>query len=129
VRLLASDGFREDMMRVFEVRLFTLLGYQPQFAACVGCGQAFSLKERYQFSVTRGGIVCAACQSQQTGLLPLSNGAIRSFQQAQRLALSKLARICLSPAAHEEGRTIFGKFLLYHTGRKPKSLDILEQLR
>jgi DNA repair protein RecO (recombination protein O) len=129
IRLLKIESFREEIMRVFEVRLFTLLGYQPQFAGCVSCSTAFSLKERYQFSIRHGGIVCSACQGRHSGLLPLSNGTIRIFHQVQRLALTKLARIFLSPAAHEEGRNIFSKFLLYHTGRKPKSLEILEQLR
>ena len=89
----------------------------------------FSLQERYKFSVKRGGIVCPRCQPQQPGLLPLSNGTIRIFQQAQNLNLLKIHRLCFSQTAHDEGKLIFGKFLEYHIGgRRPRSLDILEQL-
>ena len=61
-------------------------------------------------------------------LLPLSNGTIRIFQQAQNLALLKLSRIFFSQTEHAEGKLIFGKFLEYHIGRRPKSLEIMEQL-
>ncbi len=129
IELLCENNFREDMMRIFELRLFALLGYQPQFLSCVACGGTFSLSESYRFSVKHGGIVCSRCQSKLHDLLPLSKGSIRIFQQVQNLDLSKLNRIFLSPATHEEGKLIFGKFLEYHIGRRPKSLSIIDQLR
>ena len=128
IELLKKKGFREDLMRMFELRLFSLLGYQPQFLQCVICREKFSIQNSYKFSIRRGGIVCTKCQVQQPNLLPLSNGTIRIFQQAQNLALLKLSRIFFSSAEHEEGKVIFGKFLEFHIGKKPKSLDILEQL-
>ena len=128
IDLLKNENFRESMMRIFELRLFSLLGYQPQFLSCTICGQEFSLQDSYKFSIKRGGIVCSRCQARQPDLLPLSNGTIRIFQQAQTLALLKLNRIFFSQAEQEEGKLIFSKFLEYHIGRRPKSLDILEQL-
>ena len=129
ITLLGENDFREDLMRLFELRLFSLLGYQPRFSECVACNRVFDLDEKYAFSIKRGGIVCSRCRPQLNDLLPLSLGTIRVFQQAQNLALLKLNRIFLSQAAHEEGKLIFGKFLEYHIGRRPKSLSIMEQLR
>ncbi len=128
INLLKEDDFREDLMRIFELRLFSLLGYQPQFLSCTTCGHEFRVEETYRFSVKRGGIVCSKCLNKHPNLLPLSNGTIRIFQQAQNLALLKINRIFFSPSANEEGKMIFGKFLEYHVGRRPKSLDLLDQL-
>jgi len=128
IELLSREGFREEILRLFELRLFSLLGYRPQFLQCVACGRQFHFQHSYRFSVKRGGIVCPGCQQQFSDLLPLSNGTIRIFQQAQDLALAKLSRLFFSPAEHEEGRLIFGRFLEYHMGRKPRSLAIMEQL-
>jgi len=128
IELLRENDFREDLLRLFELRLFSLLGYQPQFNSCVACGDCFSLQGRYKFSIKRGGIVCSRCQGGLADLLPLSNGTIRIFQQAQNLALLKLSRIFFSPSTHAEGRLIFSKFLEYHIGRRPRSLTIMEQL-
>lgn len=128
INLLQAEGFREDLMRIFELRLFSLLGYQPEFLSCVSCGHEFRVEEDYRFSVRRGGIVCSKCRGKYPDLLPLSNGTIRIFQQAQNLALLKINRIFFSPSEHAEGKLIFGKFLEYHAGRRPKSLDLLDQL-
>jgi len=116
INLLKEDDFREDLMRIFELRLFSLLGYQPQFLSCTTCGHEFRVEEKYRFSVKRGGIVCSKCLNKHPNLLPLSNGTIRIFQQAQNLALLKINRIFFSPSANEEGKMIFGKFLEYHVG-------------
>ena len=128
INLLKEDGFREDLLRIFELRLFTLLGYQPQFLSCTNCGHEFRVEEKYRFSVKCGGIVCSKCLVKHPGLLPLSNGTIRIFQQVQNLTLLKINRIFFSPSANAEGKMIFGKFLEYHVGRRPKSLDLLDQL-
>jgi len=128
INLLKEKDFREDLLRIFELRLFSLLGYQPQFLSCTICGQEFRVEEKYRFSVKRGGIVCSKCLVKHPGLLPMSNGTIRIFQQVQNLTLLKINRIFFSPSANAEGKMIFGKFLEYHVGRRPKSLDLLDQL-
>ncbi len=128
IELLKEKEFREDLLRIFELRLFSLLGYQPQFLSCVTCGRKFSLQCSYKFSVKKGGIVCSKCQAHYPDLLPLSKGTIRIFQQVQNLALLKLSRIYFSRDEHKEGRMIFGKFIEYHIGKRPKSLAVIEQV-
>ncbi len=128
IELLKTDSFREGLMRIFELRIFSLLGYQPQFLCCVTCGQKFDIQNSYKFSIKRGGIVCSKCRAQLPDLLQLSNGTIRIFQQAQNLDLFKLNRIFFSAVEQEEGKQIFSRFLEYHIGKRPKSLGILEQL-
>jgi DNA repair protein RecO (recombination protein O) len=128
IHLLNNKDFREELMRIFEFRLFSLIGYQPQFLTCVACGEEFNLQDSYKFSIRKGGIVCTKCQIRHHDLLPLSKGTIRIFQQAKNLSLIKLNRIFFSHDEHEEGRLIFGKFIEYHMGKKPKSLDVMEQL-
>ncbi|MCX8044473.1 MAG: DNA repair protein RecO [Desulfobacterota bacterium] len=128
VSLLIHEAFREEMLRFFELRLFAMLGYQPQLMRCVICRAAFQVQHHYKFSVKRGGIVCPACQDRVAELLPLSNGTIRLFQQAMRMDIPKLPRLVFSPAEHEEGRLMLTKFLEYHIGRLPRSLMVMEQL-
>ena len=126
--LLIGKDFREELLRLFELRLFCYLGYQPQFQQCMLCRDQFNLQECYKFSVHRGGIICPRCQGQVPELLPLSNGTIRLFQQAQGLDFAKLSRLYFSQTAHDESRRIFGGFLEFHIGHRPRSLDILGQL-
>jgi DNA repair protein RecO (recombination protein O) len=125
---LTQTSFRESMIHLFELRLFGLLGYEPQFMHCVACNAPFDIKAAYHFSVQRGGIVCPRCEPPLHNMLPISNGTIRLFQQARSLSLLKLNRLYFSREAREETHTLFSRFLEYHMGRRPRSLDILEQL-
>ncbi len=128
LNLLSGHSAREDMLRIFEIRLTTLLGYQPQVLRCVSCGRDYILQGIYRFSVKKGGILCSGCHRENEAFPSLSHGTIRIFQQAQQLSLEKLNRIHFSPASLGEGKLILSRFLEYHIGRKPKSLEFIEQI-
>ena len=128
IDLLTQSTFRESMIRLFELRLFALLGYEPQFMQCVTCNTPFDMQAAYHFSIQRGGIVCPVCEPPLHNMLPLSNGTIRLFQQARSLSLLNLSRLCFSRDSQEESHRLFTRFLEYHMGRRPRSLDVLAQL-
>lgn len=124
---LAEQTCRQDVVQLYVLRFFGLLGYQPQFSACVRCKKVFSIDRPYLFSVSGGGIVCPACRGRQADGVPLSAGTIRVFQQAQHMDIEKLDRIHLSPEARAEGTRILEGFLEYHIGTKIRSLRVIEQ--
>jgi len=128
IDLLTQSSFRESMIRLFELRLFSLLGYEPQFMQCVACNTPFDMDAAYHFSIQRGGIMCPKCEPPLHNMLPLSNGTIRLFQQARSLSLLNLNRLFFSRESQDESHTLFVRFLEYHMGRRPRSLDVLEQL-
>jgi DNA repair protein RecO (recombination protein O) len=128
LNLLSSKPPREDILRIFEMRLTALLGYQPQLLQCVSCGRKYVPEVAYRFSVNKGGILCSVCHKESTAYPCLSHGTIKIFQQAQQLSLEKLNRIHFSAAAHGEGKLIMLQFLEYHIGKRPKSLEFIEQL-
>lgn len=125
---LTQPGFRESMIHLFELRLFALLGYEPQFMSCVACNAAFDINAAYHFSIQRGGIICPRCEPPLHNMLPVSNGTIRLFQQARSLSLLKLNRLHFSRDSLDECHRLFTRFLEYHMGRRPRSLEILAQL-
>ncbi len=49
IGLLIGKGFREELLRLFELRLFCYLGYQPQFQQCMLCRGQFNLQEATSF--------------------------------------------------------------------------------
>lgn len=128
IDLLSEASFRESMVHLFELRLFALLGYEPQFMHCVACSTPFDIETTYHFSIQRGGIICPDCEPPLHNMLPLSNGTIRLFQQARSLSLLKLSRLCFSRDSRDETHRLFSRFLEYHMGRRPRSLEVLEQL-
>jgi len=61
-------------------------------------------------------------------MLLFLNRAIRLFQQARGLLLLNLSRLYFSRDSRNETHKLFTRFLEYHMGRRPRSLDVLEQL-
>ena len=56
---------------VFDVQLMQMLGHAPGTDRCTDCGGVVSLGNRVGFSISAGGIVCRACQSKQSLMMPI----------------------------------------------------------
>jgi DNA repair protein RecO (recombination protein O) len=128
LRLLNREKICEEYLRIFEVRLLTLLGYQPQLDKCIICQGEIGLKVQNWFSLKRGGVVCPMCHK---GIedLPISLGTSRVMKAARSYPLSKITRIKFTVQALKESRQILSNFVEYQLGKRLKSLQFLEQMK
>jgi DNA repair protein RecO (recombination protein O) len=118
---------REEVLRVFEIRLCSLLGYQPEFDACRRCRKGLA-QGKAHFSAREGGVVCAACSGGLPGLLPISLGTIKTLRLSQTLPLEKVGRISFSPQSLRESEAALSSFLSQYLDRDLKSKKFLAQL-
>lgn len=92
---------------IFQLKLFTLLGYQPQFAGCSSCGKLSPDLAPFRFRPSLSGLLCAKCspshrpEGTQAGL-PVALSTIKLLQKAQELASDKLSRLRFSPREERE---------------------------
>ena len=70
---LLESGAGPEALRFFEVKLLEQSGYLPHLTGCMSC-RATGENERLYFSSAKGGLVCRACSSGITGLIPVSPG-------------------------------------------------------
>ena len=128
LRLLNREKICEEYLRIYEVRLLTLLGYQPQLDKCIICQGEIGLKVQNWFSLKRGGVVCPTCHK---GIedLPISLGTSRVMKAARSYPLSKITRIKFTAQALKESRQILSNFVEYQLGKRLKSLQFLEQMK
>jgi len=92
---------------IFQLKLFTLLGYQPQFTGCLSCGGLSPDLAPFRFRPALSGLVCANCgRSHHLEASPLglnvSLSTIKLLQKAQELEAAKLSRLCFSPREERE---------------------------
>jgi DNA repair protein RecO (recombination protein O) len=120
-------SLREEILRIFEIRLFSLLGYQPQFNACRRCGKTLQ-GEKIFFNAREGGVRCSSCAAQLSGLIPLSLGTIKTLHLAQTLPLEKVRRISFSGQSLKESEAVLSNFLAQYIGKDLKSKKFLAQL-
>ncbi len=77
--LLETHTATFEIVRSFEIKLLTRLGWAPVLEECVGCEAAFFENELLPeesfvaLSVERGGFLCAACASIEVRKIPLAS--------------------------------------------------------
>ena len=127
LNLIDREPLREEILRIFEIRLFSILGYEPQFGVCRHCQKAFS-EEKLFFSAQDGGVLCSSCAARVPGLIALSLGTIKTLRLAQTLPLEKVERISFSAQTLKESETALSNFLNQYIGKELKSKKFLAQL-
>lgn len=126
--LINELSFREEFIRIFELRLLALAGYQPELTRCVVCRRVVNPTREHQFSVRKGGLVCLGCLKDAGDYPRLSGGTIKMLQRAQTIDLSKVKRLFFSPQACAESRKVLPHFIESRIEKPLKSLRFIEQL-
>lgn len=127
LNLLESSSDSLSLLRIFEVRLLSLLGYQPKLDHCLSCGCAAD--RRMIFYGPRGGVLCSSCLvSEADSQLSLSPGTIGFYYQALRMDLDKLTRLKPSAEIIRELDQALSTHLLHILGRKLKATAFLRSV-
>lgn len=126
--LLNEPFFREEFIRIFELRLLSLAGYQPELSRCVICRREVNAAREHQFSERKGGLICLECFKGPHDYPKLSGGTIKMLQRAQTIELAKVRRLFFSPQACEESRRVLPPFIESRIEKPLKSLRVIEQL-
>ncbi len=125
--LIEAGEFNEGLLRTFEIRLLSHLGYRPNLERCAVCRQTVN-EGSLGFSLRKGRVICPACREKEKGLLPLSAGTALTLINALELDLDKLSRLTFSRKALEESREILPKFISYQINKELKSLKFLDEI-
>ena len=126
--LIDTAGPREDYVRIFEMRMLTAAGYHPSLHRCARCNKEWGKGERFWFSFSLGGVVCAGCRDHGKGSQPLSLGTARLLEQASTLTADKMKRLIFSAQAREESGRILPLFIRYQLGKELNSYKFLEKM-
>jgi DNA repair protein RecO (recombination protein O) len=126
--VLESGADPEIVARYFEIHLLDILGYAPQFEACLRCGKHFG-NAKVAFSPVLGGIVCADC-----GIAPNDSiwvrGAVASYVRVLRnIQPNKIKDLNVPPGARRDLASTLKWHIRFRLERELKSVDFLESLR
>ena len=121
----------EEQLRMFEIRMLTLFGYQPNMKRCDLCKKGWEdLREAAVifFSLEKGGLVCGQCSKGSNHLIPLSLGTARLIERISQMELSKIRRFRFTSQSLMESRALLPRFITYQLGKELKSLKALGNL-
>ena len=116
------------LMRSFELRMLTILGYRPYLAGCVECHQKVEKNRRVFFSGYEGGILCANCSKEKRGKL-ISFETIQWMKFLRTISLDKLANVKLSHQVSEEFKIIPKSYIPHRVGEEVLSYTFIETVQ
>ncbi len=124
LHLLVGAEDIELVLRFFEVRLLSLLGYQPQLSQCVNCEQRLD-KEQFKFSPRLGGLLCPRCWEQDVKAQIICAGTVEMLKQFLLITPQRLKVLRAGPKVRREMESALGAYLEFRLPRKLKSQRFL----
>ena len=140
-RFLSSGASPKRCARIFELKLFGLLGLMPEIHACVSCQK--DDPEPAYFNVSLGGIHCKNCRTDQARLstplktepsavlgtsFPVSRGTLNFLEHVRRSEVKELRRVKVAQEVGEELEKILRRFVDFHLTNKLKSVVFMEKM-
>jgi DNA repair protein RecO (recombination protein O) len=114
----------EVLLRLFELRLLTLIGYTPQLLYCAHCTRDLQPHE-CTFSPRLGGLLCAACATTARQTFAVSPAAVEYLRQALDSAALEPPPLPLAATAQQELERLLHAHLTCCLGRELKSYAFL----
>lgn len=113
------------ILRFFEIKLLSLLGYSPQLKHCSSCGEKAALT---YFSPSTGGGICEKCagHGEACKTMPAALAALNTLQQND---LSILSRLKLPVPVMNEMETILEKYLEYYLERRFRTKELIKDMK
>lgn len=107
----------------FEFILLVELGFRPELKMCTGCSEAVNEVHKV-FSPAGGGVKCRSCSLADRTSFKISSESLQVLLSLEGVSMENLQIIPLQ--IRKEIRKIFGRYITYLMGRRPKLLTYLE---
>lgn len=129
----ALDWFANDdnlllAARYYELRLLSIVGFQPQLFFCVASGEPIEQEDQW-FSAEEGGILRPNQQRHDPRAKSISAGAVKVLRFLQTRRWDAVRELQLRIELHRELESVMHFYLQYLLEKSVKSADFLYRLR
>ena len=115
------------LLKVFEIKFLSLLGYQPKLDHCLSCG--IQPKGDVIFLGMKGGMLCPGCMvSSGEPQIRISQGAVGFYYQTLRMDMDKVCRLKPSPLIMQELDEVITAHTFHILGKRLKSAEFLKSV-
>lgn len=117
---------QELIMRIYELKAMSYIGYAPCVTHCVDCGKTDTL---YAFSNQLGGVLCKSCGTAQKNMIEIKESTIYTLHYILATPIEQLFTFKVDDVILNELKQVMIRFIGYHLNHTFKSLDFLLQLK
>lgn len=114
--------------RFYELRLLSLVGFQPSLFQCV-VGQEPIEPHNQFFSVSEGGLVCPDHVHASGQIIPISLNALKALRYLQTRDFEVIRKLRLDGPLHMELEHVLISYVVHLLERRLKSVDFIRRLR
>jgi DNA repair protein RecO (recombination protein O) len=118
----------ELVLRYFELRLLSHLGYQPELYQCLNCRSPLAPEKNF-FSAGGGGVICPDCAKKEQLVRPISADAIKVMRFLLKNDFTSASRLQVSPDLTRELEQLMRVYIRYLLEREVKSVGFMDRLR
>lgn len=118
----------EIVVRAYEIRLLSRLGYRPELKCCVNCKAVVHGRQLY-FSTALGGLLCQKCRQIDPQGSLVQAGLIATLVQLSTIDHRRLERIQIAPPLRNQLGQLLMEYIEYHLEQRLKSREFLENIK
>lgn len=121
---LLADHDPELLVRSFELRFLSILGYRPVLEVCASCGEQLTAEVR--FSSELGGVLCSSCFGKDQYAVRCSRGTVEIMKNLIKQDLRRLKILKVNKESKEELAKILRWYILARSEKNLKTLSFLD---
>ena len=103
------------LVRYFELRMLSLVGFQPEVMRCVQCSGNLTPQAQF-FSPETGGVICHSCRGDRKSPRPLSLSALKVLRLFTRSDLEKAMEVRVQPELAVELDHLLRQYIIHASG-------------
>lgn len=107
------------LVHLFQIKILILSGFRPHLDCCLVCRKKIIGTSR--FSLSKGGLICLACQKQDLSASLISAGSVASIIHVEKNPWTQCLKLGLSDSIKKELKYILNNFLVFHLEKRLKS--------
>ncbi|MFZ5815192.1 MAG: DNA repair protein RecO [Bacillota bacterium] len=120
----------EPILRAYELKLLSMLGFRPSLEACVSCGtREVAAGGAVRFAPGLGGVLCPTCASEGEAVLRISRGSLETMKHLLDGDIRRAHVVRLAGETAAELDRVLSAYILMRTEKRLKSKEFLDTLR
>ncbi|MFC1651846.1 DNA repair protein RecO [Patescibacteria group bacterium] len=130
IKVKEKNPFDSFGLRIFELKLISLLGFAPEIFRCVKCSKKLVSGGKKYFDVSLGGIVCNDCKNGGEQSIPISENSIKVMRLIlEDRSFESLSKIKISLEDKEMVMKAIRDYLLWILEKQLKSLEVINAFK
>jgi DNA repair protein RecO (recombination protein O) len=128
LRRIATQSDMDIATRFYEMSLLDAMGYRPELEECVTCRTRLKAVTNY-WTAAGGGVVCAACRTEETAVRPVSANAVKLLRLLLHGRFGDVSRVTMSADLAAELERAMLEYVRWVLERDVRSAAFIDTLR